>query len=594
MSFFRRSNEKKQAKKKNASSDQGGGTTSASINGSVISSSTSHVSDANQIDPQSVLEEVSSNRLSSSSTRGRSGSSVSSRMKGGEGQQSSSVNHSNSDMENQTLASLPSLLLSNSTSAPAAKATGNEVSNMNGSDSSTNKNRSNDSNKKSESLSVSNSMSDKEVDYDVNPTLLYKFIEKGEWDEAMERCKVAPVEACTWVVRHEWKNKNADECIDYENDTDKVVRWRMLPIHSAVIFKAPLDLVKAVLQAYPEGIHGADDRKMLPIHLCCRHLTKVDVAKYLITTDTGSLSRTDYKGRTPLAILREYKDKEFRRSKNKVKISHEERMNRDALIKIIEDLKITQNSKIDTSSREVDYDSTPTVLIKLIERKMWKQAISRCEDYPEEASTWMCRLQEVKENSGGKKDVKWKILPIHSAIILHSPVEVIETLIDAYPQGLRKGDDRKMLPLHMAFRIGASLDVTAVLVDAYPDALKKRDIKGHTPIHILKAYERKYEKEDMLGNAKEKDTLADKNRKRLIRFYLGSRKYGDDDDETLAPYDSEDDSSQNSDGSTIFEDEEDEYDGLFYRNMLTDISEMAMKGLTALPGIVRDTFTCRT
>jgi hypothetical protein len=353
--------------------------------------------------------------------------------------------------------------------------------------------------------------------------------------------------------------------------------------------------VKAVLQAYPEGIHGPDDRKMLPIHLCCRHLTNLDVAKYLITIDKDSLTRTDYKGRTPLAILKEYRERESHRtSKNKQQINHEDRVNRDILIKMMEDLKINLNTMAANTSREVDYDATPTVLIKLIERKMWKQAINRCEDYPEEASTWMCRLQEVKEQSGEQKDVKWKILPIHSAIILHSPVEVIETLIDAYPQGLRKGDDRKMLPLHMAFRIGASLDVTAVLVDAYPDALKKRDIKGHTPIHILKAYERKYLKERKLGT--DKDTAADKNRKRLIKFYLGARKYGDDDDETLAPYDSDDDSSENSDDDStiIFDDDDEENNGLFYRNMLTDISEMALKGLNALPGIVRDTFTCRT
>lgn len=441
------------------------------------------------------------------------------------------------------------------------------------------------------------SMDQKEVDYDVSPTLLYKFIEQREWEEALERCKVAPEEASTWVVRHEWKNKNADECIDYENDTDKVVRWRMLPIHSAIIFKGPLELVKAVLEAYPEGIHGPDDRKMLPIHLCCRHITNMDVAKYLITTDKESLTRSDYKGRTPFMILKELRYKDPRKNKNKEKLTDEEKMNLDELIKMIEDLKIIQRSNIDNDSREVDYDMTPTVLIKLIERKMWKQAINRCEDYPDEAATWMCRLQEIKEQDGGLKDVKWKILPIHSAIILHSPVEVIETLIDAYPQGLRKGDDRKMLPLHMAFRIGASLDVTAVLVDAYPDALKKRDIKGHTPIHILKAYERKYEKEKRLGNDnKDKDTFADKNRKRLIKFYLRARKYGDDDDETLAPYDSEGDSSDNSDDdSTIFlDDDDDEHDGLFYGNMLNDIGAMAVKGLTALPGIVRDTFTCRT
>lgn len=115
---------------------------------------------------------------------------------------------------------------------------------------------------------------------------------------------------------------------------------------------------------------------------------------------------------------------------------------------------IKRNKKAKKPANEADYDTQPSVLIKLIEKKMWKQAITRCVDFPAEASIWMCRLQKVKGENDVKKEVRWKILPIHSAIVLHSPVELIESLVDAYPQGLRKGDDRNMLPLHMAFRLG--------------------------------------------------------------------------------------------------------------------------------------------
>lgn len=255
---------------------------------------------------------------------------------------------------------------------------------------------------------------------------------------------------------------------------------------------------------------------------------------------------------------------------------------------------IKRSNKKKKSIREVDYDTTPTALIKLIERKMWEQAITRCVDYPDEASTWMCRLQEVKGEGNEKKEVRWKILPIHSAIVLHSPVELIEALVEAYPQGLRKGDDRKMLPLHMAFRLGASPETTAVLVDAYPEALKKRDAKGHTPLHILKAYRRKYQKERTSGTKKE-STKMDKNRKQLIKFYLGGRNYGGGDDDTLAPYDSDSDSSDVSDDSTVLfdEDEDDDYDRLFYRNMLTDLGNMAVRGISNIPGMFRDTLACR-
>jgi len=581
MNFFRRNNEKKQSGKNRISVT---GTGSGSMNGSNMMSASTSISPGSDADINNDMQSVVHDDVS----KVTKGDSASVGGKNGDGS-----SHSVNSVKSKSLGSKSaeeSVIVPTKDSAEAGHSKLMSNSSL---IRSTSNQKSSTANKDS---SAAGRVDQTEVDYDVNPTLLYKFIEQRQWEDAKEHCKVAPREAGTWVVRHEWKNKNADECIDYENDIDKVVRWRMLPIHSAVIFKAPLDLVKAVLEAYPEGIHGPDDRMMLPIHLCCRHLTNLDVAKYLIEKDRESLTRTDYKGRTPLIILKELRNRNPRKNRNKEKLTTSERMNIDVLIKMIEEFRIVQSSRTDDISREADYDSTPTVLVKLIERKMWKQAMNRCADYPEEASTWMCRLQEVKEKDGKVKDVKWKILPIHSAIILHSPVEVIETLIDAYPQGLRKGDDRKMLPLHMAFRIGASLDVTAVLVDSYPDALKKRDIKGHTPIHILKAYERKYEKEKQLGKGIDKLTFADKNRKRLIKFYLGTRKYGDDDDETFAPYHSEGESSDDSDDdSTIFlDDDENEYDGLFDRNLFTEFSAMAMKGLTALPEIVRDTFTCRT
>jgi hypothetical protein len=257
-----------------------------------------------------------------------------------------------------------------------------------------------------------------------------------------------------------------------------------------------------------------------------------------------------------------------------------------------------------SKAKEADYDSKPTALIKLIERKMWGQAKVRCIENPEEAAIWMCRLQEVKDNKSNKKsEVKWKILPIHSAIVLQAPVEMIEALVDAYPQGLRKGDDRDMLPLHMAFRLGASPETTAILVDSYPDALKKKDRKGHTPLHILKAYKRKYTKERAEKKSKRSkkdapaESLMDKNRKKLIKFYLGGRTYGADDDVTLAAFDSEDeeeDYDSADDSTIIFDDEEYAYDELFYKNMFTDFGNLAKKGISHLPIMVRDTFSCRT
>lgn len=555
----------------------------------------------------------------------------------------------------------------------------------------------------------------REVDYDMNPTLLYKFIEYKEWGESLERCKYAPDEASTWVVRYE-EESDGDSV---SSVMTKTLRWRMLPIHVAIIFNAPLKLVTALSKAYPTGINSTDDRKMLPIHLCCRVLSNINVATFLITSDATTITKTDHRGRTPLKMLLDYREK----NKDKTDSSSKDEMkNRNILIDLIETkfykkrpgsaqvkpiedgipasgtsaegiafrnrvMSISSNSsKPDVSSsvksgvnstdplaeksinpsstnldkmptvpseksydnatpennnasendlqsgsttqeqeraekktsamskrsssamgkrkgsvqvREVDYDTYPTKLIKLVEKKKWEEAIQRCVDYPQEASTWMCRLQEVDGADKKKTEVRWRILPLHSAIVLHAPVEVIEALVDAYPDGIKTGDDRQMLPLHMAFRLGASPETAAVLVDAYPDALSMKDSKGHTPLHVLKAYRRKYEKEKKKG--KRLSSAIDRNRKDLIHFYLGNRKsrnhataqrFKDDGTvEAKLPFynSASDDGYSDSSGN----ESEDDYDSLFHKDMFADFGRLTVEGFSNIPSVLRDTMQCR-
>ena len=73
------------------------------------------------------------------------------------------------------------------------------------------------------------------------------------------------------------------------------------------------------------------------------------------------------------------------------------------------------------------------------------------------------------------------------------------------------------------------------------------------------------------------------------------RKYGEDDETTLAPFDSDDDDSDISDDDStiIFEHDEDyAYDRLFYRNMFTDFTNLAARGISNIPGMVRETLAC--
>ena len=148
------------------------------------------------------------------------------------------------------------------------------------------------------------------------------------------------------------------------------------------------------------------------------------------------------------------------------------------------------NSKISsaTAVNECDYDTNPTVLYQAIEAKQWDYAISLFtnrgnnknnnndkEEEEEASATWV-----VRKEANGK--LRWRLLPLHAALIFGSPLKLIELLLVDYPLAAQCKDDRGMLPLHLAFRKQASWDVIDELLTIYPLAAFVSDRKGRTPL----------------------------------------------------------------------------------------------------------------
>jgi len=126
-----------------------------------------------------------------------------------------------------------------------------------------------------------------ECDYDVNPSKLYSLIQSKNWDDALHRIKVAPHEAHTWVYRTEKDNK---------------LRWRLLPLHAAIIFKAPETIVESLLLKHPLGACCKDDQGMLPIHLALRNKSSDVIVALLLVSYPKSAEVKDRKGRLPFHL----------------------------------------------------------------------------------------------------------------------------------------------------------------------------------------------------------------------------------------------------------------------------------------------------
>ena len=126
-----------------------------------------------------------------------------------------------------------------------------------------------------------------ECDFDTNPTRLYLCIQEKKWQAATDRAASDPKEAATWVSRKERNGK---------------LRWRLLPLHAAIIFKAPVTTIQALIKAYVNAAQCKDDQGMLPIHLAYRNGSEVHVANMLLVAYPNGVQAQDRKGRVPLAI----------------------------------------------------------------------------------------------------------------------------------------------------------------------------------------------------------------------------------------------------------------------------------------------------
>jgi hypothetical protein len=129
------------------------------------------------------------------------------------------------------------------------------------------------------------------------------------------------------------------------------------------------------------------------------------------------------------------------------------------------------------TSLECDYDLNPSVLYQAIEAKQWDYAVKYISkpDGAIQAATWVTR----KEKNG---KLRWRLLPIHAAIIFGSPPRIIEMLLQVNPSCAQQKDDQGMLPLHLAFRNDSDWEIIEELLTAFPSGVNVKDRKGRTPI----------------------------------------------------------------------------------------------------------------
>ena len=133
-----------------------------------------------------------------------------------------------------------------------------------------------------------------EVDYDKGATDLYEAICNCDWDLAVEYIRKNPQEARTWVVRHYQ---------DGDDEEEKEIMWRFLPIHSACARDPPAFVISALLKAYPDGAHCIDDQGMYALHYACGNQASREVIRLLLVANSMAAKCPDPRGMLPIHYL---------------------------------------------------------------------------------------------------------------------------------------------------------------------------------------------------------------------------------------------------------------------------------------------------
>jgi hypothetical protein len=132
-----------------------------------------------------------------------------------------------------------------------------------------------------------------EVDYEVAPTDLFQAIEARQYEYAelmYNEANTRFTKDCkTWVVT---RGQKEDQ-----------LRFRALPLHAALVFGVPDDLVMKIYNSYPLAARGRDVRGRLPIHLAMEHNASSTIVSMLIEAFPKGIFATDKKDMTPLDYI---------------------------------------------------------------------------------------------------------------------------------------------------------------------------------------------------------------------------------------------------------------------------------------------------
>ena len=133
---------------------------------------------------------------------------------------------------------------------------------------------------------------------DKNASLLSSLLMAQDWEGALSLAEDKPTYATEWFYGC---GDRLDPTIEELHPGDDYDVWRRTALHSACRYRAPVGLVKVLVEAYPVAVTSPDPHcGSLPVHLACRHKSSYRVIKLLLAHSPATSKAVDNCGRLPL------------------------------------------------------------------------------------------------------------------------------------------------------------------------------------------------------------------------------------------------------------------------------------------------------
>ena len=117
-----------------------------------------------------------------------------------------------------------------------------------------------------------------------------------------------------------------------------------------------------------------------------------------------------------------------------------------------------------------------------MQQKNWSDALRRVKKDNRDVKVW------VSNGIRSPRSTTWKVLPLHTAIILGAPFELVVEIMNTYPQAAARKDINGSLPIHLAACSLHHSDGERIfrqLLALHPRSRYAKDRSGNTPYELL-------------------------------------------------------------------------------------------------------------